>query len=75
MQAKGEGTPRGSGFWVLPFGARRTLSRPLKEKPQFLVRALVGPGARTDFMHFGQDSPAFSAQRTEAINLKARVID
>ena len=42
---KGEGTPRGSGSRVLPFAARHTLSRPLKEKPQ-LVRALVDPGAR-----------------------------
>jgi hypothetical protein len=31
---------------VLPFGARRTLSRPLKEKPQFLVRARADPSAR-----------------------------
>jgi hypothetical protein len=32
---KGEGTPRGSGSWVLPFGASRTLSRPLKENLNF----------------------------------------
>src|SRR6266404_978839 len=43
---KGEGTQRGLGSWVLPFGARRTLSRPLRRTLNSLVRALVNAIAR-----------------------------